>query len=181
MSAQVAVLYEDERNTQIKGYPMHRLVCMTIADQLGVDYRDVEEQFHGRPMKGNGNLKRACEAISNTRDRAVIVIIDSDKLAGLLKLPKSTAHATLRAELARCYPDPRLQVLLLERNTESLVDAAAKCLGREPPERKNKLVRDQMLDSAAFAAATVRTCIRDSMPSFAAIISALTPLFVPAR
>jgi hypothetical protein len=181
LSARVAVLYEDERNTQIRDYPMHRLVCMTLADMLGVDHRDVEEQFHGSPVKGNGNLKRACESVSNTRDRSVVIIIDSDKLARLLDLPKTTARAAQLAELARRYPDSRLQVLLLERNTESLIDAAAKCLGRETPERKNKLVRDQMLASAAWAAATVRTCIHDSMPSFAEIIKALMPLFVPSR
>lgn len=178
MTARVAVLYEDERNTEIKRYPMHRLVCTTIADQLGVDFRDVEEQFHGMPKKGNGNLKRACESVSKMRDRSIIVIIDSDKLANLLGLAKTTTPAALRAALAHRYPDGRLQVLLLEEATESLVDAAAKCLGRPTPP-KGKLDRDKVLDAAAAAPAAVRSCIRDSMPSFAAIIDALVPLFIP--
>jgi hypothetical protein len=179
--AQIAVLYEDERDTQISYYPMHRLVCMTIADILGVNHRDVEEQFYGMPKKGNGNLKRALESVPKMRDRSVIVIIDDDELARLLGLHKSTARAELLTQLSRRYPDPRLQVLLLEGNTESLVGSAAKCLGREPPECKNKLDRDRMLNEATWAAATVRTCIRDSMPSFAAITDALAPLYVPTR
>jgi hypothetical protein len=176
MIAAIAILYEDARG-QAKGFPLHTLVCACIADGIGCGVEVVEPLLRPVPKNGDSKLLAACrEEAPDMREKSIFALFDADKLYRLLKQPGNTAlpalHGLLRSEVS----DPRTQVFLLERNTETLVEAAADCLGRPRPTTKNQLDRDTLLASAArdFSRSS-RDCIREKVPSFATFVDALVP------
>ncbi|MFV8752023.1 hypothetical protein ACNOYE_15870 [Nannocystaceae bacterium ST9] len=79
-------------------------------------------------------------------------------------------------DLQSRIPDARVRVFLLDRNTETLVDASADCLALPRPQVKSKLGRDSLFARAAWDQRASRDCIRDKVPSFAAFVDALVPL-----
>ena len=156
MSGPVAILYEDERGG-VRDFPLHTVVN-TVAD------------LAARSPAKTPHLLRACEKeVPRMPHRVIVAIFDADKLHRLLRRSGDTSRDELLAELRGRCSDPRLRILLLEDNTESLVAAAATCLGREAPERKSKTSRDTLLSAAAWAAQSVRACVRAAVPSFATI------------
>ncbi|MCA9685333.1 MAG: hypothetical protein KC457_24350 [Myxococcales bacterium] len=102
-----------------------------------------------------------------------MAIFDADKLHRLLNLSGDTPREELLGALRGRCEDPRLIILLLEENTESLLVAAATCQNKEAPARKSKTSRDALLASAAWAERAVRDCIREALPSFAKIVDEL--------
>lgn len=111
------------------------------------------------------------------REQVVLALFDADKLHRLLKQPGNTNPPVLLDLLRSQITDPRTKVFLLERNTETVVFAAADCLGRPQPQTKNKLDRDKLLASAARDSSRAsRDCIRDKVPTFAEFIDAIVPL-----
>jgi hypothetical protein len=169
----VAILYEDERGG-VRDFPLHTLVVNSVADRLGLQPAQLKHRFEDIPKKGDSKLLKACETEApRMLHRVIVAIFDADKLHRLLKQPRDTSREELLQQLrARCS-DPRLVILLLEDNVESLVSAAATCLGRDVPDQKSNTSRDKVLAAAAWAADTVRTCIREALPSFAHITEEL--------
>lgn len=111
------------------------------------------------------------------REPNVFALFDTDRLRDLLNLKGDIQLSDQLVELRSRLPDPvRPRVFPLERNTETLVAAAADCLKRPQP-GKNKLDRDKLLGSAAWDHSRAsRDCIRDKLPSFAAFVDELIPL-----
>ena len=178
MRAEVVILYEDEFG-QVKDFALHRLVTACVADTLGRSKQDVAPLLRAVPKKGDSKLLDAClREAPRMREANVFALFDSDNLHRLLGLSGDTQLADQLAALRSRLPDEgRPRVFLLERNTETLVAAAADCLGREPPSGKSKLDRDKLLASAAWDYSRAsRDCIRERVASFDAFIAELTPL-----
>jgi len=178
VSAVVAILYEDERG-QVRDYPLHTLVVACVADALGLGSEVVSPLLRAVPKKGDSKLLKACkDEPPRMRELNVFALFDADKLHRLLKVPKDMPLPKQLAELQAQLLDPtRPRVFLLERNTETLVDAAADCLARPRPEAKSTLDRDKLLASAAWDLSRAsRDCIRTHVPSFADFLDELTPL-----
>jgi hypothetical protein len=160
----VPILYEDERS-DIKQFGLHELIVSCIADERGQDWWELREHFDAVPLKGDSKLLAACQDVSEMPDSLIFAIFDSDKLHHRLFESGKPTHDDLFAELRRRCPDPRLNVFLLDQNTETVVDAAADCLGVPRPD-KDKLFRDRILNRVATGARQIRDCIREAVPSF---------------
>lgn len=170
----IAILYEDERGP-VKHYPLHMLVCACVADRASRPIDEVKGWLRAVPKKGDSKLLDACcEEVERMREGIVFALFDADGgLPRLLRKPGNTPLVELRAELESRFPTGRPRIHLLERNTETVVEAAADCLGRARPETKNKLDRDNLLASAAWDSHEIRRCIRERVPSFASFVDAV--------
>lgn len=172
-----AILYEDERGP-VRDYPLHNLLLNVVSDIQGVQLGHFKDQVRAVPKRGDSKLMCACtEEVPKMPEPHILAIFDADKLHRLLNRPGDTPRQALLEELRGRCPDPRLQVFLLEENTESLILAAATCLGDPTPSRKSKTSRDSIFAKAAWwRLPEVRKCIVDSVPSFGAIAEALASL-----
>jgi hypothetical protein len=176
MRAKVAILYEDEHGA-VRGFPLHTLVSACVADTLGCHTDEIAPLLRAVPKKGDSKLLTACkDEVPRMREPNVFALFDADGLHRLLKLPGNTSPRDQLAALCSQLPDPRLRVFLLDRNTETLVAAAADCLGDDQPPSKNTLIRDKLFGKAAWGSRASRDCIRDKVPSFDGFIAELIPL-----
>lgn len=169
----IAILYEDERGS-VKDYPLHTLVCACIADRSSRSIAEVQTLLRAVPKKGDSKLLEACQReVERMRETTIFALFDADGLHRLLGKPGNTPLPELRAALESQLSQGRPRIYLLERKTETVVEAAADCLGRPHPQTKNKIDRDNLLASGAWASPEARTCIRERVPSFAAVGDAL--------
>jgi hypothetical protein len=169
------IFYEDARS-DIKQFGLHELVVACVSDLWGSVFWDSRGRFHAIPMKGDSNLLAACERdVPNMPHRLIFAVFDADKLHRLLYQSGRPSNDELLAELRRRCPDPRLHLFLLEDNTETVVNAAAACLGEAPP-AKNLLLRDSILNRAANAPPQVRERVRKAVPSFNSCVERIAEL-----
>lgn len=177
MIAAVAILYEDQRG-KVKYFPLHTLVCACVADVVGCRVEAIEPLLNAIPMKGDSKLLEACRTdVPDMREHVILALFDSDKLHRLLKQPGDTKLPILLGLLRSKIIDPRAKVYLLERSTETVVDAAADCLELDRPKTKNNLDRDKLLATAAWnGSRSSRDCIRDKVPSFATFVAVVAEL-----
>lgn len=178
MSSRIAIFYEDELVAGSKLFPLHLLVVACIADDLEFALKDIEPFLKAYPMKCDSKLLTACKSEPHRmREHHILALFDADQLHRLLGLRGDTPRPTLTSALQSQIPDPRVRVFLLDRNTETLVDATADCLGRERPGIKDKLNRDDFLARAAWDHSRAsRDCIREKVPTFASFVDAVIPL-----
>lgn len=175
----MVIFYEDQRGDE-REFSLHTLVVIAIAERLGLPEALVKAQLRPFPAKGDSNLLRTCELdVPDMRERCFVALFDVDKLHRLLKLPRDSEHDVLLAALRQRCSDERLHFMLLDRNTESLVEASAECLERPLPEIKTHLVRDKLLRAVARAVPSARDCVREKVPSFAAFIDRAAELLKP--
>lgn len=169
----IAILYEDERGP-VKDYPLHTLVCACIADRSNRPIADVQASLRAVPKKGDSKLLEACrQEVERMRETTIFALFDADGLPKLLGQPGDTPLSELRAALLSRLPEGRPRIYVLERKTETIVEATADCLARPRPQTKNKVERDKLLASGAWASREVRACIRERVPSFAAFVEAV--------
>jgi hypothetical protein len=169
----IAILYEDERGP-VRDYPLHTLVCACIADRSDRLLADVQALLRAVPKKGDSKLLEACrEEVERMREATIFALFDADGLARLLRKPGETPLAELRSALESSFSAGRPRIYLLERKTETVVEATADCLQRPRPQTKNKIERDKLLASGAWGSRDARTCIQDRVPSFAAFVDAV--------
>jgi hypothetical protein len=163
MSSEIPIFYEDEWG--FSQFGLHEVIVSCIADLTGLERFALRKCFSPNPKKGAGKLLAFCSTdIERWPHRLSFAIFDADKLHKLLYPSGRPTTDVLHAELRRRCPDP-LHPFLLEDNTETVVDAAARCLN-EPTPAKNKLLRDRMLNRVASGAPQLRDCIRAAVPSF---------------
>lgn len=175
----MVIFYEDQRGDE-REFSLHTLVVIAIAERLGLSEVAVKAQLRPFPAKGDSNLLKTCELdVPDMREHCFVALFDVDKLHRLLKLPRDSAQDVLVAALRQRCSDERLHFMLLDRNTETLVDASAQCLERSLPPVKTHLVRDKLLRAVARAMPSVRDCVREKVPSFAAFIDRAADLLKP--
>lgn len=172
----IPIFYEDDWGS-VKEFGLHELLVACVADQLGQDWWSLRGRFDAIPKKGDSKLLAACENdVPDMPDRTIIAVFDADKLHKLLFGSGRPSNDEIHAALRRRCTDERLHVFLLDRNTETVVDAVADCLKVERP-RKNPLLRDQLLLRAARSPTTeVRDCVRRAVPSFEQCVCAIASL-----
>jgi hypothetical protein len=180
----IVVYYEDQAvGGAIQEFQPHNLVCGCVADRLGWSVFDVRDRLRGEPKKGRDKLLAACHrmAISPGWNVDVVAIYDADRVAAAVGLTRGTDDAVVLAELRRRAPSPRIHPFLLHERIETVVDAAAACLGWQPPPPlpKDIMLRDRVLKHAAFSRTrTPRDCVLDAVPSLRDIVEFLAALLV---
>lgn len=169
------VFYEDKAAAEIKGFGPHLLLCACVADRMGgKTLWDVQRVLDGQPKKGDSKLLEACKRHAERDvDEVVFGLFDTDKLHILLQISKCSVDE-LRIALEAAITSPKVRPFVLERNLETLVRASAGCL--EPPSKvppKGHNERDIILRKAATAGRSVRDCIAQAIPGFAALADAV--------
>jgi hypothetical protein len=181
----VTILYEDQRG-DTQGFGLHAFVKACVFDVMNGERHAIEGALKdGRPLKGAGNLLRACREeidLIAPDGRHVVAVFDDDKIRGLLKLPGSAPAERVHKEILKgCRAPGELSVALLKDNMESVIDAAGICaptIDKKRIERasKNKdlLERDAILtELSRERERPARACILKEMPSLAALIELL--------
>lgn len=161
---QVAILYEDRLADQkIKSYGPHALVLACLADRLGCSphAHDLKTRFNPLARKGVDKIIADCRRpIFGDHYLQVIAVCDSDRLHEHLGLGSGACKDAIRQALrSGCPFRERLVPVLLERNIETVVDAALTVLGEPPRDLKKKptpLQRDLILNRMAFGAEPAR-------------------------
>jgi hypothetical protein len=175
----MVIFYEDQRGDE-REFSLHTLVVIAVAERLGLPESQVKPQLRPFPAKGDSNLLGICEFdVPDMREHCFVALFDADKLHRLLKLPRESTPDVLLAALRQRCTDQRLHFMLLDRNTETVVDAAAECLEQPLPEAKTHLVRDKLLRALARAMPSARDCVREKVPTFAAFIDGAAELLKP--
>jgi len=124
----VTILYEDQRG-QRNDFGLHDFVCQCVIDRasLTLDLYQVRKTLiQGNPLKGNGNLRRSCQRDLPrlaSQFRKVFAVYDEDRIPQLLNLHAPTCRRLLCQQLmAGCDPTDSLEVVLLRRNIESVIE-----------------------------------------------------------
>lgn len=173
--AELAVLWEDQRSADMKGFGPHELLLSSVADDLCIDLdRHSEQRIFLKnavlcvPKKGNGSLLAALKKDLQRLPARVVAVIDRDKAHKLWKdvLPPPSCMQGLREQFGRSAPGAYDLVFLIE-NTEHLLDAVLESLGQARLDSKpSPDERDRILGRASWAAGSVRNSVRKHCPSF---------------
>jgi hypothetical protein len=172
------VLYEDSRGRQPRDFGPHSLALACVADDLGVDSGlwHLKASFPALPKNGNAELLKALEREANdlrAGGTEIVAVIDDDRIRDPLRLPPAACKRAVLDQVLAKRSTP-VDVILLERNVEDLVELAAQVLGLAGAPRKSRNVRDAMLMRLARPERqSDRSRLRRQMPSFDRLISVL--------
>jgi hypothetical protein len=174
----IYILYEDQRGPTTQFGP-HELLMSCVADALDVPRRDLRDRLRAIPLKGDSNLLANCHrrtAAIAPRGEPVVALFDDDKIRRLLKLPASTSKQDVAMNvLTQSRAEWQLVVWLLQDNIDTLVEAAASCIGR-PPGAKSPTARDRILLSIAWGPREQRDGLGRLVPSFACFVKGVSRL-----
>lgn len=185
-SAAITVLYEDQRGPR-QGFGLHALVKACVFDAVNGERHRVEGMLSDhRPLKGVQALLKACREdidLIAADGRSVVAVFDDDAIREQLKLPHTATDAQVEREILKgCRAPAQLLVVLLKRNMESVIVAAAACdpgLDAKRIDRavkhKELLERDAILiELSRERARPVRDCMLGKMHSLQALIALLS-------
>jgi hypothetical protein len=179
MSRPIVVLYEDSSNKgDVKNFGPHRFVQACLRDRLaGESAHAVAALVEDRPMKGSSRVLADIRAIVEGAD--VFVVLDDDRIRGALDVPRDMSAAEVTSVVRARFASDRTQVVLLERNIESLLEALRRCGAEVGADalagavRKQLNERDKVFQAAAWGPPAVRDCVQRDVPSFGRLIAGL--------
>ncbi len=170
----IEVLFENSRDDKTKGYGPGELLIVCVADDLKTDWWSVTRRISINPRNGVSKLIGDLDTLGTKlakRAHLIVAVIDDDKVRRHLGLPADASRdRVIEAVRARATCD--VAVVLLDRNTETLVAAAARAIDapaedvHQAIERKQHLARDRILTSAAHRSRNTRDAIRREVPTF---------------
>ena len=175
------VLYEDKMQVGSgRAFPPHDFVLAMVADVTGRTVWELRDLVDKNPRNG---VNKLIADVKRTRLLAgsgkLCVLVDRDRVAEHLGLPKNAAESAVAAALHERSDAPdKLSVHFLAPNMEGLMRSIAECAPTEPaPAAKDHNSRDVYLNRAAFAlAAVVRECVKARQPSLGALVVLLAEL-----
>jgi hypothetical protein len=175
------VLYEDKMQVGSRGaFPPHDFVLAMVADLTGQTVWDLRKLVDKNPRNGVNKLIADVKRTSLLAGSGKLcVLVDRDRVAQHLGLPKNTSDATIIATLLKRSDAPdKLSVHFLDPNIEGLMQSIAQCAPAAPaPAAKDHNSRDVYLKHAAFKlAAAVRDCVKGRQPSLALLVEELAAL-----
>lgn len=185
MSDAITILYEDQRGPT-RSFGLHELVVACVFDAINGERHQVQSRLRdARPLKGVQNVLRACcEDIDllAADGRFVVAVVDDDVIRPVLRLPRSAdERAVIRAVSQRCASPEQLRLVLLDQNTESVLEAAAACDSTLDKHRLDRAIRhkDLLERDALFLQLSrersrpARECILRTMPTMKRLIDVL--------
>jgi hypothetical protein len=171
------VFYEDQEVPGlVANFGPHRLLCACVEDLVGIDARELQKDLIAcKPCRGV--TKQVTALIIGApqllkSNKAVFAVFDSDKVHEQLHIGPD--DDPVKAMHDRGVP-PEVRILLLNQNTESLLQAVLGCEGAGPVElpKKKPAKRDAILNRAADGARTLRDCVIGKVPSFKTIVDGI--------
>lgn len=174
------VLYEDKMRPGSGGsFPPHRFVLAMVRDVVGREIHDLEKIIDKNPRNGVDKLLAEARHTARRAGSGILcMLIDRDRIAEHLKLPKDTTNMDIVAKIKDTSDAPsKLLVFFLDPNMEGLLESIEKC---EPslraPRVKDLNQRDIYLKKAASVSSTVRDCVKTRQPSLAEMVHLLATL-----
>ena len=179
------VLYEDSRGVPVKNFGLHMFVLAAAADRMSDDRWALGRAVKDRPLKGNGNLLKACR--EDPHPCPVIGVFDNDRIRELLKLPSGSCKSEVIAAVKKPAKDPaRLSIVLLLQNTEDVLKSVAEHMPvaaarLEAALKKDLNARDAILNNAAADAnPDLRAAVLRSIPSLDRVVRVLVEVLSPS-
>lgn len=195
MTSRVTVLYEDCLTPHSTGtqFGPHLLLVECILDDLRAEGHDPPDRFTvarhhvlANPKNGHANVKR--EFLQNgallTRDgSSLVAVYDLDKVDRLIDDVAIKSRRCKRAmrECLRGGPEAPTAgwVYFLNANTETLLDAARRILGRPSAGKPRPAERDSILQALIAQGPEARAALRERVPSFDYIVRKVAELARP--
>lgn len=177
----ILVLYEDSRGAKGTFGP-HEFFLGCVADLTGLNIHALKPRVCACPVNGVSKLLdhlRDLDELSHLAPHGapILAILDEDRLrdhAPIADMTSTDAAAKLAADSSA---PTRLQVVLLERNLESVVAAFKECGERETQLiaealKKRLNERDKLFSKVGHDAArgSIRDCVRQAMPCVEKIV-----------
>jgi len=173
MAAGIHVFWEDRRKPGTRFGP-NLLLCACLADEradLGSAWDVDRRRVQAHPCGGRDEVIRRV-SVAPVDPSACLVVLDRDE-AWRIAGEKDSSDAEVIAGARERGVPAGVPVALLDRNVESLVDAARRCLGESGESVKDRVERDRWCARAAAASRGVRDCVRAAVPSFDALVRAV--------
>lgn len=153
----LVILYEDQRNGN-QGFGLHDFVCQSVADRIQSGelwYALSRNRIVAVPKKGNGNLLRACRDdidIYKRSYRKIFAIFDQDRFGELLNLGGNPCRQKLTSEFRRQCTAPELELVLFNRNIETVIQTIGESGLTSIPGRtiERALAKDQSSRDSVF-------------------------------
>lgn len=192
MSAGIWILYEDQRDDDVKGFGPHQLVVACVADALGCEPWALKGLLRDKAMKSNSKMRLECQERLDrlVRDGShVIAVYDADRACDVPtpKLAKSSCKQLVVQGLKQgCEPGERLRIVLLEQNIETVL-AALRRLGPDLAEnatfevalrhKGSRAARDNILGKAAAPnRRPLRSSLQHEVPSIAYLVGKIVAI-----
>jgi hypothetical protein len=148
----ITILWEDELGVERQGFGPQRLLnaALVVGRGKGESRFDLGKAIKANPKKGAGSLRKALK-----RDGArllangpVFAVLDGDRVRTAYQESEGICRSQLKAKMQS--EAPGVEFVLLEKNTETLVDLCCKVLPRQQPAGKpTPNERDKVLNAAA--------------------------------
>lgn len=168
----LTVLYEDSLASKPTNYGPHSLLLACVADRLGWVRWDkrLTTTVLASPKKGDSKLQAA---LTNDARRladagGVAVVFDLDRVRDCFGLPGTSCIVAVLDAIVKSAAVP-VRVVLLDRNTETLVAACATALGLPSPPKVPR-ERDRILNNAADVDVSVREKILADCETFKRLV-----------
>jgi hypothetical protein len=182
----VTILYEDSRDLKTKGFGLHALIKQCVCDVLGKSSWDIpDSELDGNPKNGVSKLRDECRRNMRrfaARSGVAFAVYDDDKIREEIGLPPIACKRDVVKELKDgCDSPDKLHVVLLQRNTESVLHALREIATSlatdsdwdEAINRKRTAQRDAIFNAAASpepSRCLIRKNLRAMVPSFDRLI-----------
>jgi hypothetical protein len=191
MPARGWVLYEDQRDDDVKEFGLHRLVVCCVADQVGaLDWWHVRELIEGSPKKSSSKVRQACQRDLGRLTASggyVVAVYDADRAHELTPpLRKGACKRQICDALAQgCLPHDRLAVTLLVQNTETLLESiqrlrpslvSAEMFVQALRHKRSRAARDQVFIKAS-AEQGLRQHLQTENPSFGRVVREVARIY----
>lgn len=183
MKRVAVVLYEDSRAKDARSYGPHNFVLACVADEVGADRWELRDAIYGVAKRGAQRvLATAADDLGRwtASGETLFAVLDSDQPPRQLPERVDCVPALVEAIREQYQLDPAVRLRLIERNTETIVEAAAKALGRSTPP-KDPLQRDSVLMAAAAGDPRVRAEVRSGVPSLDRLVKRLVEVLSGQR
>ncbi len=188
MNPRGTILYENSRNTRSKDFGLHQFVCACVAHRVDVPrWLLAREGIIGVPRRGASNLlvalRKDLESL-RSGGRFVVAVFDSDAIHREVGLPANACRTRVLQGLARSIPPVGAEIILLSRNTETLLKAIADNDGDLPPviraralDRKGHDARDRTFHRAATWPRVQQDAVLRAVPSAGRVVQRVTRLW----
>lgn len=176
------ILWEDQRDSAGKSFGPHDLLISCLCDDQEGKFSRwfLNQRVRPNPRKGDGKVLQVLKTqlLRLEDEGAVCAVFDRDKAHRMWGQEKQPARCrTALLQKIRNDAPGAYEVVFLEQNVETLLQACAQVLGVTPPEDKLKpKERDQMLQRVAYESREIRMQVRKEVPSFDRLVRKVSNL-----
>lgn len=166
------ILWEDQRDSAGRSFGPHDLLISCLCDDQEGKFSRwfLNQRVRPNPRKGDGKVLNVLKTqlLRLGDEGAVCAVFDRDKAHRMWGQEKQPARCrTALLQKIKNDAPGAYEVVFLEQNVETLLQACAQVLGLAAPAAKSIKGRDQMLQRVAYhPSCEIRMQVRKEVPSF---------------